>query len=162
MKDKRTSVYKLLDGLGIAFRVQEHEAVFTVAESSKILSEKVSVKSLLVREEKGEGVWMVIMRGDKRLDMKLLAHELGVKRIVFVKPENVEPLVGVKPGSVSLFGLLHDGAKHIDVVIDEILMSEPKLGFHPNDNTATVFIRPQDMVRIINQTDHTLQVMSVY
>ena len=155
-------VYELLDTLGIAYRVQEHEAVFTVADSCKVLSEKVPVKSLLVREEKGEQVWMVIMRGDVRLDMKLLARELGVKRIVFVRPERVEALVGVKPGSVSLFGLLHDGATRIDVIIDETLMDESELGFHPNDNTATVFITPSDIETILAVTGHIFRKMRVY
>ena len=159
---KRVEVYNLLDTLGIAYRVQEHAAVFTVAESSKVLSEKVPVKSLLVREEKGEQVWMVIMRGDVRLDMKLLARELGVKRIVFVRPEHVESLVGVKPGSVSLFGLLHDGAKDIDVIIDQALMSEKELGFHPNDNTATVFVAPFVIGQVVAATGHQYKHKSVY
>ena len=47
MINKRQKVFELLDGLGIQYRLQEHEAVFTVAESSTVLSEKVPVKSLL-------------------------------------------------------------------------------------------------------------------
>ncbi len=154
MINKRQKVFELLDGLGIQYRLQEHEAVFTVAESSTVLSEKVPVKSLLVREEKGDRVWMVIMRGDERLDMKRLASDLGVKKLTFVRPEQVESYIGVKPGSVSLFGLLNDAENKIEVIIDERLMSEHELGFHPNDNTATIFISPKDIDRIIAKTGH--------
>ena len=49
VSDKRAKVYTFLDKLGLTYRVQEHEAVFTVAESGKVLAEKVPVKSLLVK-----------------------------------------------------------------------------------------------------------------
>lgn len=160
--DKRAAVFALLAKLGISYRLQEHEAVFTVAESSKVLKEKVPVKSLLVRAEKGDSIWMVIMRGDERIDMKMLAGELGVKRLVFVRPDDVEMYVGVKPGSVSLFGLLHDDAHHLEVIVDETLMDEDEIGFHPNDNTATVFIAPAEIKRVLNATGHQSRIMSVY
>ena len=139
---KRQKVFEFLDAYSIPYRLQEHEAVFTVAESSKLLTEKVPVKTLLVGEEKGTREIMVAMRGDERLDMKRFAVTLGVKKLRFVKPERVEELVGVKPGSVSVFGLLHSGAAG--------LLQEKEIGFHPNDNTATVFMQPNDALRAID------------
>ncbi len=125
------------------------------------LPEKVPVKTLLLTDEKREQVWMVAMRGLNRLDMKRLARELGVKKLQFVKPEQVEALVGVRPGSVSIFGLLHPGAKKLQVLFDETLMQEPELGFHPNDNTATVFLSPADVQKVITATAYNCRILPV-
>ncbi|MBP9761637.1 hypothetical protein KBD11_01060 [Candidatus Saccharibacteria bacterium] len=157
----REAVFTVLDELNIPYRLQEHQAVFTVAESSRKLPEKVPVKTLLLTDEKKEQVWMVAMRGLNRLNMKILAHELGIKKLQFVKPELVEHLVGVRPGSVSIFGLLHPGSKNLRVLFDESLMQEPELGFHPNDNTATVFLTPADVQKVIAATGHKCRILAV-
>lgn len=149
MHNKTKRVTTFLDDHGLPYRLETHEAVFTVAESTKVLSEKVPVKTLLVAEEKGAREFMVAMRGDERLDMKQLAGLLGLKKLRFVKPERVEELVGVKPGSVSVFGLLHDGAEQLELIIDDRLLDEPEIGFHPNENTATVFMTPTDVLQAI-------------
>lgn len=158
---KRAEVFAFLEEQGIAYRLEEHAAVFTVAESSKVMHEKVPVKTLLLREEKGTRVFMIAMRGDVRLDTKNLAKELGVKKLQFVKPENVEALVGVKPGSVSIFGLLHDGSSKLEVVLDESLLGEREIGFHPNDNTATIFMSPQDIEKVFTATGHRWRILAV-
>mgnify|MGYP001061485366 CR=1 FL=1 len=155
----REAVYTFLEAQNIPYRLQEHEAVFTVAESSMKLPEKVPVKTLLVTDEKKQQVWMVAMRGLNRLDMKNLAQACGVKKLQFVRPERVEELVGVHPGSVGIFGLLHPGAETTHVIVDESLMQEPELGFHPNDNTATVFLKPEDIQKVIIATGHEYRIL---
>lgn len=157
----RDAVYTFLEAQSIPYRVQEHEAVFTVAESSVKLPEKVPVKTLLLTDEKKQQVWMVAMRGLNRLDMKSLARVCGVKKLQFVRPERVEEMVGARPGSVSIFGLLHPGAETMQVLLDESLMQEPELGFHPNDNTATVFLKPEDVLKIITATKHAYRILTV-
>jgi len=157
----RQAVYAFLKEQGIPYRVQEHEAVFTVAESAGVLPEKVPVKTLLVTDDKKQRVWMVAMRGLARLDMNQLAHDCGVKKLQFVRPERVEEIVGVRPGSVSIFGLLHPGSQNVRVIVDEALMHEPELGFHPNDNTATIFLKLKDVLTIIDATGHTYRVLVV-
>lgn len=158
---KREPVYELLDTIGVQYRVVEHKAVYTVAESSHVLADKVPVKTLLLREEKGDRLFMVAMRGDVRLDTKRLAAELGVKKLQFVKPEQVESLVGVPPGSVSIFGLLHDGASQLEVVLDAALMDESEIGFYPNENTATVFMKPADVVQVFGATGHDYRIVEL-
>lgn len=157
--EKRQPIFDLLAELQIDYRLQEHRAVYTVAESSGVLPEKVPVKTLLVTDDKKSQVWMVAMRGDFRLDMKELAKLLLAKKLQFVRAERVEEIVGVPPGSVSIFGLLHPGSKNVQVIVDQALMSEKEIGFHPQDNTATVFLRPEDLPAIIAATGHLYRAM---
>jgi Ala-tRNA(Pro) deacylase len=160
-KEKRQPIFDLLAELQIDYRLQEHRAVYTVAESSDVLPDKVPVKTLLVTDDKKSHVWMVAMRGDVRLDMKELAKVLGAKKLQFVRAERVEEIVGVPPGSVSIFGLLHPGSHDVHVIVDEALMNEKEIGFHPQDNTATVFIRPSDLAQIVDATCHKYRILAL-
>lgn len=153
---KYIEVETLLERANVPYRVQEHEAVFRVSESSKVLPEKVPTKCLLLQEQGGERVFMVAMRGDVRLDLKKLAHQLGVKRLKFVDAEHVEQYVGVRPGSVSIFGLLNDSDGRVEVLVDTGLLDAEEVGFHPNVNTATIYVAPAALETIINQMNHNV------
>lgn len=152
---RRRATLDYLRRQGIRYRLEEHLAVYTVAESTKAIPEKTPVKTLLVTDAARERIWMIIVPGETRLDMKRLAVQCGVKKMQFVRPERVQEIVGVQPGSVSLFGLLHPGSSGVSVLIEQSLAQEPELGFHPNDNTATVYIKPSAMFEIIASTGHT-------
>jgi Ala-tRNA(Pro) deacylase len=57
--------------------------------------------------------------------------------------------LGVTPGSVSPFGLLHDASKSVRVIVDQDLRSAERLIFHPNLNTASVTITVADLERFL-------------
>lgn len=160
MKQK---VLVFLDGVGVKYRVVEHAAVFTVADSAAELGEddKWPIKNLLLVERKGERKFLVVMAGEQRLDTKLLAQKLDAGKLSFASAEVLEQTLGVKPGSVSIFGLLHAGSSNVEVVFDEALLQADELGFHPNDNTATVFMQPTVVERIISSTGHRIHVLAV-
>lgn len=157
----KKSILAALDNLGIEYREEEHEAVFTVAESKKVLTEKVPVKSLLLQERKGDRLVLVVMAGDKRLQSKQVSEPLGLKKLEFAKPDVLKQALGVTPGSVSLFGLLHEGSGEVKVIIDEELTQEAELGFHPNDNTSTIFIPGDKLTNFIEHTDHKYDIINL-
>ncbi len=43
------------------------------------------------------------------------------------------------------FGILNDKEAVVKVVFDKDLLKMDKIGIHPNDNTATVFLKFEDM-----------------
>lgn len=151
MKD---TIFQELDKLGIEYREKTHPAVFTVAESKQHLSEKVPVKSLLLREKRGSEFVLVIMAGDKRLDTNKVSEVMGVKKMMFARPEELKETLGVTPGSVSLFNLLYDKSDRVRVLVDKQLLDESEIGFHPNDNTSTIFIPGKSISAFIDKTGH--------
>ncbi len=157
----KSRIFGVLSDLGIEFREQQHEAVFTVAESKKVMNDKVPVKSLLLRERKGEGLVLVIMSGDKRLQAKQVSEALNLKKLEFAKPEVLKRVLGVTPGAVSLFSLLHADSGEVMVVVDEELTHEKELGFHPNDNTSTVFIAGSALEPFVKHTEHSYTIMQL-
>lgn len=155
----KTKIFAFLDELGIKYRFIEHPAVFTVAESIGKIEDKRPIKNLLLKEDKGDRLLLVIMDGKQKLDAKLLAKKLGIKKLQFAKPEVLLAALGVEPGSVSLFCVLSPGSKNVEVIIDETLITEPELGFHPNINTATIFIPGAAFEKILQKTRHKYNIL---
>lgn len=144
-----------LSKLGISFELLKHKAVFTIDEAMKELPGRLEVKNLFIQDDKGKRQYLIIMPGLKKLDLKTLAQDLGEKKVRFCSPEKVEKMLGVKPGSVSLFCCLNPNSYHVVIVIDKELLELEEIGFHPIVNTATVFIDPRDIKKFLaNLTQH--------
>ena len=60
--------------------------------------------------------------------------------------------LGLIPGAVTPLGLLNDGEKRVQFFVDrEFLQGEAMIGVHPNDNTATVWLKTADLLRILEE-----------
>lgn len=152
-------VTQKLDELKIPYELEEHEPVFTVAESLEHLGGRMPVKNLLLKEEKGDRLLFVIMKGDERLDTKALAAQTGTKKLQFAKPEVLKEVLGVEPGSASLFCLFLPSSKGVEVLIDPRLLRAQEVGFHPMNNIQTIYIKGDDVQAIMNHTSHMLSIL---
>jgi Ala-tRNA(Pro) deacylase len=146
--ENEQQVYATLDGLGIKYEVFRHTAVFTVEESNELCKEipGAGCKNLFLQGHKGRHHFLVIVRDEKKVDLKLLAQELGLGRLCFASPEKLQQHLGLTPGSVSPFGLINDQEGVVEVLADKCLLKEKLLTFHPNINTATVVISSDNFV----------------
>ncbi len=159
MTSKKQAVKDLLDGLDIAYRWVDHEPVYTVEEAAALVEDKYPIKNLLLKEKKGH-YYLVIMSGATSLDIKNLAGRLASKRLSFASKEDMERLLNVTPGAVSLFGLMNDNDNQVQLVIEAKLLEVDELGFHPNENTSTVFMSPDDIDKIFIGISHSAVIMS--
>ncbi len=139
---------KFLQKLDIVYELVEHKAVYTIEEAMKELPGRTEIKNLFIQDDKGKRQYLVIMPGLKKLDLKQLASDLNEKKVRFCSPEKLMNMMGVEPGSVSLFCCLNPDSHHIEIIFDEDLLKEPDLGFHPKVNTVTVFM-PTDSIHKI-------------
>jgi Ala-tRNA(Pro) deacylase len=126
------------------------------------IEDKMPIKNLLLYEKGSGRCILVIMAGNERLDTKLVTNRLGAKKLQFADKSTLKRTLGVEPGSVSVFGLLHEGASNVEVVLDERILKENELGFHPNDNTATLFIPGPALERIMQATGQKYQLIKLY
>ena len=54
------------------------------------------------------------------------------------------------PGSVTPLGLLNDETRSVRFYLDaDFLLPPGRIGVHPNDNTATVWMQAEDLLRIL-------------
>lgn len=144
-------VYAALAAMGIQYDKYEHPPVFTSEEAAEHWGpiNATQVKNLFLRNKKGNRQYLVILEINKQADLRELVKIIGDDRFSFGSAERLMDTLGVTPGSVSPFGLLHPGATDVRVIVDQDLRSAEKLIFHPNLNTASVTISVADFERFL-------------
>ena len=142
------NILEILSFLHISYEVMEHEAVYTVEDAKKIshMIDGVGCKNLFLTD--GKKYYLVILRDDKRLDMKKLSLAISSKHLSFTSPKKLQDILNLTPGSVTPFGIIHDVNHEVIVVIDSDLKNQ-KLLFHPNINTKTLSISFDDLIRFL-------------
>lgn len=156
----RKALFARLDELGIQTRTVEHEAVFTVAESYKLDSELqgAHTKNLFLKDDRG-ALFLVVAVATTRVDLKALSRTLSAGRFSFGKPELLNEVLGVEPGSVTAFAVINDTVARVNVVLDAELMAFDTINCHPLENTATTNIAREDLMRFIRACGHEPRVV---
>lgn len=152
-----------LDELGIKTKTHEHEAVFTVEESSKIKQDIPGghTKNLFLKDKKGN-FFMIVAEGSAEIKLNSVHGLIGSKgRVSFGKPEALMELLGVKPGSVTAFAPINDTDNKVTVIIDEALMRYDLINCHPLTNEMTTTISREDLVRFLKHVNHEPQIIQV-
>lgn len=152
MKD----IYEILNGLGLAYKKYEHPPVFTVEEASKVdrAIDAAKSKNLFLRNKKGSTYYLVVVEASKKVDLKALAVSLNESKLSFGSPERLFEYLKLTPGSVSPFGLINDTNRLLTVIVDEDLLAQKKVSFHPNINTATLVLTAEDFIAFLKHTGH--------
>lgn len=155
-------VLEMLKNMNIDYEIIVHPAIFTTEEANKHIKNKegIFLKNLFLSDQKNKYFYLVIIDDTKRLDIKKLSKIIG-QRLHFAKEEDLMKKMSLKPGSVSLFGLLNNKEKDIKVFIDKNVTKENKINFHPNDNTATIFISVNDMFEFLNNLNFEYRVIDL-
>jgi len=132
-------LYALLDQLGISHHTEEHRAVFTVAEGA-------DVKARL------PGGHTKNLSSEIRLNQ--LHKRIGTKRLSFGKPDALLEMLGVVPGSVTVFSVLNDKRCQVRLILDQALFDHDAVWFHPMRNTASTRVAPKDLIRFAEAVGH--------
>jgi Ala-tRNA(Pro) deacylase len=155
MQDNEVRLYADLATLGIAHLVVEHDAVFTVEESSKLDREMpgAHTKNLFLKDAGGQ-FWLVTVPAHARVDLKALPAAIGSKRVSFGKAEDMAALLGVSPGSVTPLAAINDTAGLVRVVLAAELATQDRVNVHPLRNTATMGLSAVDLIRALTHWGH--------
>ena len=159
----RAALLAKLDAMGFKVRTQEHAAVATVEEASAHGHDLAGAhtKNLFVKDKKGR-VFLVTVPHDARADLKQLHKVIGAQgRLSFGKPEQLWDLLGVRPGSVTLFGAANDARGEVTVVVDRAIAQADTICAHPLENTATTAIARDDMMAFLRAHEHEPVVVDV-
>jgi Ala-tRNA(Pro) deacylase len=158
----RQALFALLDQLGIASTTVEHEAMFTVEQSSA-LRERLPgahTKNLFLTDKDGRMV-LVVAKDDTRVDLKTLAKRLGAGRFSFGKGDQLQAVLGVPAGSVTPFALINASAADVEVIVDKALMDFSEVNCHPLENTATTRLATADLIRFIEVCGHAPRILPI-
>lgn len=152
MEGKKQKVYDVLKKLDINYELRNHPAVFTCVEATRYTSDLVGThcKNIFLRNRKGNKHYLVTIEENKKLNMKKLEEKLSEKNLSFASEKRMIKYLDLTPGSVSIFGLINDIEKEIIVILDNDLLNEKYINFHPNDNTATITISIDDFNKFLD------------
>lgn len=156
----KQEVKAFLDEKGINYGWAEHQAVFTIAEMEELGLESMDeiAKNLFLRDQKGKRHFLVVIKGEKQADLKELGALIGAK-LSFASEERLEKYMGLKKGSVTPLGVLNDRDCAVEVFFDNDFMNMEKIGVHPNENTASVYLSPKDLLDIIREHGNKLEIV---
>ncbi|MBQ9007516.1 MAG: prolyl-tRNA synthetase associated domain-containing protein [Atopobiaceae bacterium] len=145
------ALYALLDKWGIPYEAAQHEAVMTVAEAAKVVPDQgVATKNLFLRDDKKRQFFLVCALVETKVDLRHLHERLGSRRLSFASETLLRDKLGLKPGSVTPFGVLNDSAHEVTLVFDENLR-HARFDAHPLVNTATLFVEMDDVLPLFEE-----------
>jgi Ala-tRNA(Pro) deacylase len=153
---KREKVLQKLDDMNIAYTLAEHPAVYTIEEMERLGIAGDVAKNLFLRDAKGARHFLVVLPKDKQADLKSISAQLGCSRLSFASEERLEKYLKLTKGSVSPLGILNDPDGNVEIVFDKDLAKTKRLGVHPNDNTATVWMSLDDLHDIVKRNGNTI------
>lgn len=65
-------------------------------------------------------------------------------------------------GAVTPLGLLNDNEHKVQFFIDkEFMNDEHIIGVHPNDNTATIWLKVEDLINIIKENGNQVNIVEI-
>lgn len=154
MFEQRKLVLDILNNLKIDYDILEHPNVFTMEEMNSLdLDPKNEiVKNLFLCDDKKKRFILLVLSKGKIINLKNLKDILNSRPLSFANEERLNHYLGLNKGSVTPFGILNDKECIVEVIFDEDIKSFKRMGVHPNDNSATVFLEPKNLVKIIK--DH--------
>lgn len=156
----KLEIYQYLDDRGVVYEVTEHTAVFNMAQLDQVALPypEDDAKNLFVRDDKKRNYYLLTVRGDKRVDLKAFRRQHQTRPLTFASAEDLAALLGLIPGAVTPLGLLNDKSCRIELFLDEDF-SAGRIGVHPNDNTATVWLQAADLVALLRDHGNPVHVV---
>ncbi len=146
--EKEIKVYDLLDSLGIEYQRTDHGEANTMEACNEIdkVLDVIICKNLFLCNRQETQFYLLMMPGDKPFKTKDISKQIGSARLSFGKPEYMEEYLNIKPGAVSIMGLMNDTEKHVQLLIDKPVMESEYIGCHPCVSTSSLKIKTKDVI----------------
>lgn len=160
----RTKVYNYLNSNNIEYTTYEHPEAPTIEIARQYWHADGSkhCKNLFFRNHKGNRHYLVVFDCNQSLAIHDLEQRLKQGKLTFASEKRMEKYLGLKPGSVSPFGLINDTENHVHLFLDKNLLNETSLSFHPNDNRATVVITQNEFQRYLKLVGNSYEYIELY
>ena len=155
----KEEIYKLIKEKGYWHEITEHKAVFTMDEVNDIYVPypEYDAKNLFVRDDKKRNYYLITVKGNKKVDLKEFRKNNNTRPLSFASENDLMTISNLIPGSVTPLRLLNDQELKVNFYLDkEFLTGKEIIGVHPNDNTATLWLKVEDLITLIK--DHGSEV----
>jgi Ala-tRNA(Pro) deacylase len=139
------SIKQLLDSKNISYKCWTHEPVRTSEEAAKIRGTPLEsgAKALVLRSE-GKFL-MVVIAGDKKMDLKKVKEAINSKRLSLATPEEALAVTHCVIGSIPPFGNLFT----IPVYLDKSLLRSPIINFNAGRHDTSIALSIDDYQKAV-------------
>ncbi len=153
-------IISYLDSIDVVYDLYEHIAVYTVEEAKEHTSHVPGEhsKNLFLRNRKGNQHYLVVLQEDREVDLKSLRSFLECTPLSFASPDRLMKHLKLEPGSVTPFGLINDEDNQVEIILDKGLVDSARVAFHPNRNTATVSLTPDNLLKFLDAQGYKVKV----
>ena len=157
-EEREVRVYDLLDSLGIEYFRTDHEHADTMEDCNRIdaVLDVVICKNLFLCNWQKTVFYLLMMPGDKSFKTKELSSQINSARLSFASPDAMLEYLDIKPGAVSVMGLMNDKDNHVKLLVDEDVLKDEYVGCHPCVNTSSLKLKTEDVFgKYLKAVNHT-------
>lgn len=160
----KQEIYDFIKNKNIWYEITEHKAVFNMEELSEIEIPypEYDAKNLFVRDDKKRNYYLITVNGNKRVDLKEFRNDNNTRPLSFASEQDLMSIMNLIAGSVTPLGLLNDNELKVLFYLDkDFLNGKQIIGVHPNDNTATLWLKVTDLIDIIKEHGNQVNVVKL-
>ena len=161
---REIAVYDLLDHLHINYQRTDHEEANTMEACNAIdrILDVIICKNLFLCNRQMTHFYLLMMPGDKPFKTKDLSKQINSARLSFAEPEFMEEFLDIKPGAVSVMGLMNDHGKRVQLVMDKSVYESEELGCHPCVSTSSLRMKTADVLeKFLPAVSHDVRVVDL-
>lgn len=146
-KPQRTNSMRLLEAHDVSYETftfpPSHHSALEVAQLAGVTPNQV-YKTLVVLRDESKPL-LVMVAGDRELDLKRLAASIGEKRIKMATQRQAEQLTGLQVGGISALALLQKG---FDIYIDRAALEQEWVYVSAGQRGINLRLTVADLIRI--------------
>lgn len=160
----KNEIYMYLKGKNIWHEITEHKAVYNMKELSEvdIPYPEADAKNIFIRDDKKKNYYLITLKGDKRVNLKEFRKNNNTRPLTFASEEDLKAIMDLIPGAVTPLGLLNDKELKVKFYLDKDFMDDPQIiGIHPNDNTATIWLKVEDLISVIKEHGNQINIVNI-
>ena len=160
----KQDIYEFIKNRNIWYEITEHKAVFTMNELSDVNLPypESDAKNLFIRDDKKNNYYLITVKGNKKVDLKEFRHKNNTRPLSFAKEQELMDVMQLTPGSVTPLGLLNDKDLKVTFYLDRDFLGDKEIiGVHPNDNTATLWLKVNDLINIIGEHGNSVNIIEI-
>lgn len=158
----KQEIYEFIKSKNIWYETTEHEAVYNMEELSnlELPYPEYDAKNLFVRDDKKKNYYLITVKGEKRVNLKDFRAKHNTRNLSFASDNDLNDILNLIPGAVTPLGLLNDKEQKVNFYIDkDFFANEHIIGIHPNDNTATIWLKVEDLIDIIKENGNQINIV---
>ena len=158
----KEDIYNYLKENNIEYEIDEHKAVYNMEELKDVALKypEYDAKNIFVRDDKKRNYYLITIKEDKKVNLKEFEKKYNTRRLSFASENDLMNILGLIPGAVTPLGLLNDKELKVEFYLDDYFQDK-LIGVHPNDNTATVWLKGRDLIKIIENNGNKVNIVKL-